>query len=414
MMSDTVWTGCHAATMVPGEPYGTIRDAAIRVHKGRIAWIGRRAELGDPSRYNVIDLGGRWVTPGLIDCHTHLVYGGHRAREFEMRLEGADYEAIAAAGSGILSTVNATRAATESQLIDAAEARARELLAEGVTVLEIKSGYGLDTDTEMRMLSAARRLGERLPVTVRTSCLAAHALPPEYDGQPDAYIDHVCEEILPRVAAAGLADAVDAFCERIAFDVAQTERVFMAAAALGLPVRLHAEQRSDLGGTQVAARYRALSMDHLEYVSEEGVRAMAEAGSVAVMLPGAFYTLRQTRRPPVDLFRAYGVPLAVATDANPGTSPARSLLLMLNMACTLFHMTPEEALAGVTREAARALALQDDYGTLERGKRADLVAWDIDHPVELAYWIGTPPPARIMRDGWEVRLGANHARSGGK
>jgi imidazolonepropionase len=400
--------------MVPGEPYGTIEDAAIRVHKGRIAWIGRREELGDPSRYNLIDLGGRWVTPGLIDCHTHLVYGGHRAREFEMRLEGADYEAIARAGGGILSTVTATRAATESQLVAAAEARARELLAEGVTVLEIKSGYGLDTDTEMRMLAAARGLGERLPVTVRTSCLAAHALPPEYDGQADAYIDHVCEEILPRVAAAGLADAVDAFCEHIAFDAAQIERVFMAAAALGLPVRLHAELRSDQGGTQVAARYRALSVDHLEYVSEEGVRAMAAAGSVAVMLPGAFYTLRETRRPPVDLFREYGVPLAVATDANPGTSPARSLLLMLNMACTLFHMTPEEALAGVTREAARALALQDDYGTLERGKRADLVAWDIDHPVELAYWIGTPPPARIMRDGWEVRLGANHARSGGK
>ena len=414
MMSDTVWTGCHAATMVPGEPYGTIEDAAIRVHKGRIAWIGRREELGDPSRYNLIDLGGRWVTPGLFDCHTHLVYGGHRAREFEMRLEGADYEAIARAGGGILSTVTATRAATESQLVAAAEARARELLAEGVTVLEIKSGYGLDTDTEMRMLAAARGLGERLPVTVRTSCLAAHALPPEYDGQADAYIDHVCEEILPRVAAAGLADAVDAFCEHIAFDAAQIERVFMAAAALGLPVRLHAELRSDQGGTQVAARYRALSVDHLEYVSEEGVRAMAAAGSVAVMLPGAFYTLRETRRPPVDLFREYGVPLAVATDANPGTSPARSLLLMLNMACTLFHMTPEEALAGVTREAARALALQDDYGTLERGKRADLVAWDIDHPVELAYWIGTPPPARIMRDGWEVRLGANHARSGGK
>jgi imidazolonepropionase len=331
-----------------------------------------------------------------------------------MRLEGADYEAIARAGGGILSTVTATRAATESQLVAAAEARARELLAEGVTVLEIKSGYGLDTDTEMRMLAAARGLGERLPVTVRTSCLAAHALPPEYDGQADAYIDHVCEEILPRVAAAGLADAVDAFCEHIAFDAAQIERVFMAAAALGLPVRLHAELRSDQGGTQVAARYRALSVDHLEYVSEEGVRAMAAAGSVAVMLPGAFYTLRETRRPPVDLFREYGVPLAVATDANPGTSPARSLLLMLNMACTLFHMTPEEALAGVTREAARALALQDDYGTLERGKRADLVAWDIDHPVELAYWIGTPPPARIMRDGWEVRLGANHARSGGK
>ncbi|MEF8833920.1 MAG: imidazolonepropionase [Halofilum sp. (in: g-proteobacteria)] len=402
MMSDTVWTGCHAATMVPGEPYGGIEDAAIRVHRGRIAWIGRRDDLVDPSRYNIVDLGGRWVTPGLIDCHTHLVYGGNRAREFEMRLDGADYEAIANAGGGIISTVQATRAATEAQLIVAADARARELLAEGVTLLEIKSGYGLDSDTEMRMLAAARRLGERLPVTVRTSCLAAHALPPEYAGQADAYIDRVCEEILPRVAAAGLADAVDAFCERIAFDAAQTERVFKAATALGLPVRLHAEQLSDQGGTQVAARYGALSMDHLEYVSEEGVRAMADAGSVAVMLPGAFYTLRESRVPPIDRFREHGVPLALATDANPGTSPARSLLLMLNMGCTLFRMTPEEALAGVTREAARALGLQDAYGTLETGKRADLVAWDIDHPADLAYWIGAPPPARIMRDGQEL------------
>lgn len=405
MMPDILWTGCHAATMVPGQPYGVIEDAAIRVREGRIAWIGRRSELSDTSRYTVVDLGGCWVTPGLIDCHTHLVYGGHRAREFEMRLEGANYEAIANAGGGIVSTVHATRASTEAQLASAAEKRVRELLAEGVTVLEIKSGYGLDTDSEMRTLAAARRLGEHLPVTVRTTCLAAHALPPEYAGQSDAYIDLVCEEILPRVAEARLADAVDAFCERIAFSPAQTERVFAAAAALGLPVKLHAEQFSDQGGTQLAARYHALSMDHLEYVSEAGVRAMADAGSVAVMLPGAYYTLRESQRPPIDLFRRHGVPLAVASDHNPGTSPARSLLLMLNMACTLFHMTPEEALAGVTREAACALGMQHDYGTLEKGKRADLVAWDIDHPVELAYWIGTPPPARIMRHGWEVRLG---------
>lgn len=406
MMPDTVWTGCRVATMVPGEPYGAIEDAAIRVHDGRIAWIGHRAELGNTSRCTVVDLNGRWVTPGLIDCHTHLVYGGNRAREFEMRLDGADYEAIARAGGGIVSTVHATRAASVEQLVASAERRARELLAEGVTVLEIKSGYGLDTDTEMRMLAAARRLGERLPVTVRTTCLAAHALPPEYAGQADAYIDRVCEEILPRVAEARLADAVDAFCERIAFDAAQTERVFSAAAALGLPVKLHAEQLSDQGGTEVAARYGALSMDHLEYVSEAGVRAMADAGSVAVMLPGAFYTLRESQRPPIDLFRKHGVPLAVATDANPGTSPARSLLLMLNMACTLFRMTPEEALAGVTREAARALGLQNSYGTVEPGKRADLVAWDIDHPAELAYWIGAPPPVRVMHHGSEVRLGS--------
>lgn len=411
MMPDTVWTGCHAATMVPGEPYGVIEDAAIRVRDGRIAWIGHHTELGDTSRCTVVDLGGRWVTPGLIDCHTHLVYGGNRAREFEMRLDGADYEAIARAGGGIVSTVHATREATEAQLVASAERRARELLVEGVTVLEIKSGYGLDTETEMRMLAAARRLGERLPVTVRTTCLAAHALPPEYAARADAYIDRVCNEIIPRVAAAGLADAVDAFCERIAFNAEQTERVFAAAAALGLPVKLHAEQLSDQGGTRVAARYHALSMDHLEYVSKAGVRAMADAGSVAVMLPGAFYTLRESRLPPIDLFREHGVPLAVATDANPGTSPARSLLLMLNMACTLFRMTPEEALAGVTREAARALGLQKDYGTLEGGKRADLVAWDIEHPAELAYWIGAPPPARIMRHGLEVRPGTDQARS---
>jgi imidazolonepropionase len=405
MMSDTVWVGCHAATMVPGERWGAIEDAAIRVHHGRIAWVGRRDELGDPSRYNLVDLGGRWVTPGLIDCHTHLVYGGNRAREFEMRLEGVDYETIARSGGGIVSTVSATRDATEEQLAAAAEKRARALLSEGVTVLEIKSGYGLDTESEMRTLAAARRLAERLPVTVRTTCLAAHALPPEYAGRADAYIDLVCEEILPRVAEAGLADAVDAFCERIAFNAAQTERVFAAATALGLPVKLHAEQFSDQGGTELAARYNALSMDHLEYVSEAGIRAMAASGSVAVMLPGAFYTLRESRRPPVELLRRHGVPLAVASDANPGTSPTRSLLLMLNMACTLFHMTPEEAVAGVTREAARALGLQHEYGTLEAGKRADLVAWDIDHPTELAYWIGPPPPARIMRHGWEVRLG---------
>lgn len=407
MTWDTLWIDCNAATMVPGgEAYGAIEDAAIAVHDGRIARVGPRAELADDDAHEVVELGGKWVTPGLIDCHTHLVYGGTRAREFELRLEGAGYEEIARAGGGILSTVRATREAPDADLLAGAERRARELLAEGVTVLEVKSGYGLDEATETRMLAVARRLGERLPVTVCTSCLAAHALPPEYADRADAYIDVVCEQILPRVAADGLADAVDAFCERIAFDAAQVERVFTAARAHGLPVKLHAEQLSDQGGTQMAAGFGALSMDHLEYVSEAGVAAMADAGSVAVMLPGAFYTLRETQLPPIDRFRAHGVSLAVATDANPGTSPARSLLLMLNMACTLFRLTPEEALAGVTREAARALGLHDDYGTIEPGRHADLAAWDIDHPAELAYWIAAPRPTRIMRHGQEVTPGA--------
>ncbi|WP_372610240.1 imidazolonepropionase [Halomonas sp.] len=403
MTWDTLWTNCHAATMVPSSAFGAIDDAAIAVRDWRIAWIGPRAELEDTledaGAHEVVDLEGRWVTPGLIDCHTHLVYGGDRAAEFEMRLEGADYEAIVRAGGGIVSSVRATRAASFEQLCASAERRARELLAEGVTVLEIKSGYGLDEATEARMLTVARHLGETLPATVRTTCLAANALPPEYAERPDDYIDLVCERILPQVAEAGLADAVDAFCERIAFDTAQTERVFRTAHALGLPVKLHAEQLSDQGGTQLAARYDALSMDHVEYVSAEGVAAMAAAGSVAVLLPGAFYTLRETQVPPIAAFREHGVPMVVATDANPGTSPARSLLLMLNMACTQFRLTPEEALAGVTREAARALDLADDYGTLETGKRADLVAWDIDQPAELAYWIGMPRPARILRHG---------------
>jgi imidazolonepropionase len=414
MTWDTLWTDCHAATMRPDGGFGAIEDAAIAIRDGRIDWVGPRADLPATGARDTVDLGGRWVTPGLIDCHTHLVYGGTRAREFEMRLEGADYEAIARAGGGILSTVHATRAASDAELLAGAERRARELLAEGVTVLEIKSGYGLDAPTERRMLQAARHVGERLPLTVRTTCLAAHALPPEYARDADGYIDLVCETIVPELAEAGLADAVDAFCERIAFDAGQVERVFAAAQAHGLPVKLHAEQLSDQGGTQVAARHGALSMDHLEYVSEEGVAAMAAAGSVAVMLPGAFYTLRETRVPPIERFRAHGVPLAVATDANPGTSPARSLLLMLNMACTFFRMTPAEALAGATREAARALGLQEDYGTIEPGRRADLAAWDIDHPAELAYWIPAPRPARVLRHGEEVVFGPDAGTANGR
>jgi imidazolonepropionase len=396
---DSLWINCRVATMAGEEAYGAIDDAAIAVQHGRIAWVGPRTKLPDGDAGETVDLGGRWVTPGLIDCHTHVVFGGTRAREFEMRLEGASYEAIARAGGGILSTVRDTRAATDEALLAGALEQARERIQEGVTVLEIKSGYGLDDETEARMLRVARQVGEHLPVTVRTTCLAAHALPPEYAERPNDYIDRVCDRIIPHIAAAGLADAVDAFCERIAFDADQTERVFQAARAHGLPVKLHAEQLSDQGGTQVAARYGALSMDHLEYVSEAGVRAMAEAGSVAVMLPGAFHTLRETQIPPIDRFRRHGVPLALATDANPGSSPARSLLLMLNLGCTLFRMTPEEALAGVTREAARALGLKGSHGTLEAGKAADFAVWNVDHPAELSYWIGAPPPVFHVRHG---------------
>lgn len=397
---DTLWLNCRVATMVPGASYGAIEDAAIAARDGRIAWIGRRADL--PPRHaaaELIDLGGRWVTPGLIDCHTHLIFGGHRASEFALRLEGTRYEAIARAGGGILNTVQATRTATASALLRSAEARARERLAEGVTVLEVKSGYGLDLETELRMLQVARRLGEQLPLTVRTTCLAAHALPPEYAQAPDDYIDLIVHTILPRAIESGLVDAVDVFCEGIAFNLAQTEQVLQAARRHSLAVKLHAGQLSDLGGAGLAARYGALSVDHLEHVSEADVRALANAGCVAVLLPGAFYSLRDTQPPPVDLFRQYQVPIAIASDLNPGTSPARSLRLMLNMACTLFRLTPEEALAGVTRAAARALGLQRDYGTLERGKYADLVSWDIDDPAELAYWLGGVPVAERFRHG---------------
>lgn len=402
MAFDTVWLNCRAATMVPGRPWGEIADAAVAARDGRIVRVCERRELGDTGAAEVIDLGGRWVTPGLIDCHCHPIFGGTRAREFEMRLQGASYEEIARAGGGILSTVRDTRAASATDLLADAMQRARELQAEGVTVLEIKSGYGLDEDTELRMLEVARGIGRQLPLTVRTTCLVAHALPPEYGDRPDAYIDEVCCPVVARAAEAGLADAVDGFCERIAFSAEQIERVFITAREHGLPVKLHAEQLSDQGGTQMAARHGALSMDHLEYVSEAGVRAMAEAGSVAVMLPGAFYTLRETRLPPIETFREHGVPMAVATDANPGSSPARSLLLMLNMACTLFRMTPEEAFAGVTREAARALGARADYGTLEAGRHADLVVWDFDHPAELAYWIKAPAPLAVYRHGRSV------------
>ncbi len=405
-MWDDLWLDVRLATMEPGAPYGAVEEGAIAVARGRIAWLGREAELpGAPEAcaHAVHDGAGRWITPGLIDCHTHLVHGGDRAHEFELRLGGASYEDIARAGGGIVSTVRATRAASEEDLAEAAGRRLEALAAEGVTTVEVKSGYGLELETEAKMLRVARGLEAAHPVSVRTSFLGAHALPPEHEGDAEGYIDLVCDAMLPALAEAGLADAVDAFCEAIAFSPAQTERVFEAAAAFGLPVKLHADQLSDLGGAALAARFGALSADHLEYTSAAGVRALAEAGSVAVLLPGAFYFLRETKLPPVELLREHGVPMALATDCNPGSSPALSLLLMLNMGCTLFRLTPEEALAGVTRHAARALGLGATHGTLAVGKAADLVLWDIERPAELAYRIGANPCAAIVKDGKVVR-----------
>jgi imidazolonepropionase len=397
------WRGGRVATMSPepGQPaWGWLPEGELLTHGGHIAWVGPAAEAAGAVQALVppaergsvepVDLRGLLVTPGLVDAHTHLVYGGHRAREFELRLQGATYEEIARAGGGIRSTVAATRAASDEALFDGAVARARALMAEGVTTLEVKSGYGLSFEHEARCLRVARRLGQALPVTVRTTSLAAHALPPEFDGRADDYIDAVCAW-LPQWHAEGLVDAVDVFCERIAFSPAQTERVFQTAQRLGLPVKLHAEQLSDQGGAALAARYQALSCDHLEYLSDEGIGAMAAAGTVAMLLPGAYYFLRETRLPPVDRLRAAGVPIAIATDHNPGSSPTLSLPLMLNMACTLFRLTPEEALAGATRHAAQALGLGGSRGQLRAGWRADFALWAVDHPNELAYRFGDRP-----------------------
>jgi imidazolonepropionase len=385
-------TELAAATMVEGAaPYGLIEDALIAVVDGLIIWVGPREAA--PREVRALPMRkqeGRLITPGLIDCHTHIVHGGNRAREFEMRLEGAGYEAIARAGGGILSTVKATRAADEDGLVETALPRLDTLIAEGVTTIEIKSGYGLDIDTELTMLRAARRLGEKRDIEVVTSFLGAHAIPPEYKDRPDAYIDEVCLTALDAAAAEGLADAVDGFCEGIAFLPDQISRIFDRAEELDLPVKLHAEQLSNLGGAALAASYGALSADHIEYLDEDGVTAMSGAGTVAVLLPGAFYTLRERQKPPVALLREAGVPMAVATDCNPGSSPLTSLLLTLNMACTLFRLTPEEALAGATRVAAQALGL-DDRGVLAQGMRADIAIWDIEHPAELAYRVGFNP-----------------------
>jgi len=400
---DKIFINCHLATMTEnGRPYGAVEDGAVALDGDSIAWIGAATDLPDsPERtaHAVHDLGGAWITPGLIDCHTHIVYGGDRAGEFEQRLEGASYEEIARAGGGIRSTVTHTRAASEEALVASALARLADLTAEGVTVVEIKSGYGLNLEDELKQLRAARTIATQAPVTVSTTFLGAHALPPEYEGDPDGYIDLVCETVLPEVARLGLADAVDVFCENIGFTAGQSERVFRAARDHSLPVKGHVGQLSDLGGAELSAKYGARSCEHLEFVSEAGVKALAEAGTVAVLLPGAFYFLRETHVPPIELFRAHGVPMALATDCNPGSSPATSLLLMLNMGCTLFRMTPEEALAGVTRYAAQALGLGDRHGTLEHGKAADLAIWRIGRPAELSYRIGANPCIGVIRAG---------------
>jgi imidazolonepropionase len=383
-------TNLQAATM-DGDGYGVIPDAAIVLRGGQIGWVGPRHDLpGHAAGMDHHDLGGRLVTPGLIDCHTHLVHGGDRAREFEMRLEGAGYEDIARAGGGILSTVRDTRAASVENLVAAALPRLDALLAEGVCTVEIKSGYGLDVETELAMLRAARALEGLRRVRVVTSFLGAHAIPPDYDGRADDYLEEVCLPALRAAHDAGLVDAVDGFCEGIAFTPSQIERVFAVAQALGLPVKLHAEQLSWLGGTALAARHGALSADHVDYATEDDARALARSGTVATLLPGAFYTLRETQVPPVAAFRRHGVPMALATDANPGSSPLFSLLLAMNMGCTLFRLTPQEALSATTRQAARALGLAD-AGRIAPGLRADLAVWDVRHPAELSYRIGANP-----------------------
>ncbi|WP_395332537.1 imidazolonepropionase [Novosphingobium sp. BL-8H] len=391
MRCDTIWTNARLATMAPeADGLGVIEHGMIAATDGKIVYAGPQADAPALQGRVVTDCEGRWITPGLVDCHTHLIHAGNRAREFELRLAGASYEEIARAGGGIVSTMTATRAASEDDLVASALPRLDALLAEGATTVEVKSGYGLDLASELRMLRAARRLGSERPVSIATTFLGAHALPPEFAGDADGYIDHVCEVMLPEVAREGLADAVDAFCEGIGFSAQQTERLFAATRAHGLPVKLHAEQLSNLHGAALAARFGALSADHLEHLDEAGIAAMASSGTVATLLPGAYYFTRETVLPPIAGLRAAGVPIALATDCNPGTSPLTSLLLTMNMGATLFRLTVDECLLGVTGHAARALGFTD-RGTLEAGKRCDLAIWDVEHPSELVYRMGLNP-----------------------
>jgi imidazolonepropionase len=397
-----LWTGCHLATIQPSlaQPYGLLEDGAMVVESDMLYWVGKRNDLPTALFEQCTvhhDAQGALITPGLIDCHTHLVYGGDRAQEFEQRLNGASYEDIAKAGGGIASTVKATRLASSDELQKSSERRLRDFLAEGVTTIEVKSGYGLALEHERKTLQVARSFAQNYLIDIQTTFLGAHALPQEFAGRSDDYIDEVVR-MLPILASEGLVDAVDAFCEKIGFSTLQTSRFFEAAKQLNIPVKLHAEQLSDSGGTQLAASFGALSCDHLEWLSDEGATAMAAAGTVAVLLPGAFYFLRETKLPPVALLRQHGVPMAVSTDCNPGTSPCTSLLLMLNMACTLFRLTPEEALAGVTRHAAKALGLFD-RGVLAAGMRADFVLWDVAHPAQLCYNVGASPIIKTIFKG---------------
>lgn len=397
---DALWLNATIATMAGVRSYGLYEKSAIATKNGKIAWIGPMAELiEDPDELaeSVYDANGKCITPGFIDCHTHLVFAGNRYAEFEMRMQGASYIEIAKAGGGIRSTVNATREASEEELFQQSLKRAQALVDEGVTTIEIKSGYGLHLPTEIKMLRVAKRIGETLPLTVKLTFLGAHALPVEFQGKADEYIDLVCNEMLPAVKAENLVDAVDVFCENIGFTLEQTERVFLAAKKLEIPVKCHAEQLSDLGGAALAAKYNALSVDHLEFLSAKDIETIAKSGTVAVLLPGAFYFLREKKLPPIELLREKHVPMAIATDCNPGTSPVTSLLLVMNMACILFGLTPEEALLGVTRHAAKALGMERECGTLEVGKKADFVVWDVKHPAELVYYLGLNPCVWVMK-----------------
>ncbi|QBG35798.1 imidazolonepropionase [Litorilituus sediminis] len=401
----TLWVNVNIATMSDaGNSYGEIKAAALAVANGKIAWLGKQADLPDfdDNKTQVIDGQGQWLTPGLIDCHTHLIYGGNRANEFEMRLQGKSYQEIAEAGGGIVSTVKATREASKDQLLASALPRLTALHQQGVTTLEIKSGYGLDTETEIKMLEVAGTLAEKLPVTIKRTFLGAHALPVEYKDNPEAYVDLVCNEMMPLVAKRQLADTVDVFCENIGFNLSQTERVFASAQKHGLAIKVHAEQLSDLGGTELAAKYSAKSSDHVEFLSNQGIAAMKQADMTAVLLPGAFYFLRETQLPPITQLREQGVAMAIATDANPGSSPICSIQLMLNMACTLFRLTPAEALAGVTCHAAKALDLSDKKGILAVGYDADIAQWNITQPAELCYQFGVNPLTSLIKAGKKV------------